>query len=211
MRTAALTLLLLCSLAFPARAQDAAAYRTLLARAQAGDTTVDYTALRKAWAASPEYAPYGSDADEHADSMRAALQRRDWARAVREADAVLAVTWLDARTHAMKAYAAEQLGDTEAAGRERGVVARIVQSVAASGKGTQQSPFVVVTVAEEYAYLGVNGFERGDQALDRCGSRACDRMEAANPATGEKRTFYFDVTLPTEHLRRALGGGGKKP
>lgn len=209
MRTAALTLLLLCSLAAPARAQET--YRTLLARAQAGDTTVNFTTLRKAWAASPEYAPYGTAADEHADSMRAALQRRDWARAVREADAVLAVTWLDARTHVMKAYAAEQLGDAATAQRERAVAARIVQSVADSGEGTEESPFVVVTVAEEYAFLGMNGLERRRQRLGRCGERPCDVVEAVNPDTGETRTFYFDVSLPTSQLRRVLDQGGKKP
>lgn len=211
MRIAALALLLVCSPTLSAGAQDAQAYRPLLGRAQAGDTTVSFTALREAWAASSEYAPYGSGADAHADSMRAAMGRRDWARAVREADAVLAVTWLDARTHVLKAYAAEQLGDTAAAERERGVAARIVQSVAASGTGTKESPFVVVTVAEEYAFLGMNGFRPAGQGMDRCGGRECDRMEAANPDTGERRTFYFDITLPTGHLRRALGGGGKKP
>ena len=210
-RTAALTLLLLCTLAIPGRAQDTAAYRALLARAQAGDTTVSFTALRHAWAASPEYAPYGSDADEHADSMRAALERSDWARAVREADAALAVNWLDAGTHVMKAYAVRQLGDAEAAYRERMVAAQIVQSVADSGEGTQQSPFVVVTVAEEYAYLRMHGFERRTQSLGRCGNHECDVVQAINPDTSETRTFYFDITLPYAHLRRAFDGGGKKP
>ena len=75
MRIAALLLLLLaCASARPAGAQPA--YRALLVRAQAGDTTVDFTALRKAWSASPEYAPCGSDADEHADNMTVALERR---------------------------------------------------------------------------------------------------------------------------------------
>ncbi|HET7461140.1 MAG TPA: DUF4919 domain-containing protein [Longimicrobium sp.] len=211
MRTAALTLLLLCSLAVSARAQDTQTYRALLARAQAGDESVDFTALRKAWAASPEYAPYGSDADEHADSMRAALERSDWARAIREADAVLAVTWLDTDAHVMKAFAAGRMGDAPAAERERMVARRIVQSVADSGAGTQQSPFVVVTVAEEYAYLRMNGFEPSVQGLDRCGDRECDRMDAVNPDTSERRTFYFDITLPAGHLRRSLGGGGSKP
>jgi hypothetical protein len=208
MRTAALTALLLCAVTTAGRAQDAASYRALLARAQAGDSTVDFTALRRAWAASPEYAPYGSGADEHRDSLRAAMGRSDWARAIREADAALAVTWLDADTHMMKAYAARQLGDSATAERERAVAVRHVSSVLDSGKGTRQSPFVVVTVAEEYAFLGMAGLRRERQAMADCGNRSCDALEVANEA-GEKRTIYFDITLPITHLERTLGGGAK--
>jgi hypothetical protein len=144
-----LIVLFLVAVAAAARGQDGAQYHELLARAQAGDTTVDFTALRRAWAASPEYAPYGSDADEHLDSVRAALQRKAWDRAVRAADAALAVNWLDAATHVLKAYAMEQMGDAAGAGREREVAARVVRSVAGSGKGTEQVPFVVVTLSAE--------------------------------------------------------------
>jgi uncharacterized protein DUF4919 len=204
MRTAALLLLLLCTAAIPTRAQED--YHALLARAQAGDSTVDFTALRKAWAASPEYAPYGSAADDHADSMRAALERRDWRRTVGEADSVLAVTWLDAATHVMKAYALEELGDSAASTREFVVAARIVRSVEDSGKGTEQTPFQVITVAEEYAWLRMHGFRPESQSLGTCGGRTCDVMEVKDTRSGEKHTFYFDVTIPTEHLRRTLGG-----
>jgi len=211
MRTAALTLLLLASAAVPARAQDAPSYHALLARAQAGDTTVSFTALRKAWAASPEYAPYGSDADETADSMRAALARRDWPRAVREADSVLAVKWLDVRTHVLKAYAAGQMGDSAAASRERWAAARIVRSVAESGEGTQESPFVVVTVAEEYAFLSIFGYDPAGQGLGQCGRHLCDVMQAVSQDTHEKRTFYFDISIPTGYLQRSVRAGSPKP
>ena len=209
MRTAALAILLLCTLAVPGRAQDAPSYRALLARAQAGDTTVSFTALRQAWAASPEYAPYGSGADKHADSLEVALGRRDWARAVREADAALAVTWLDATTHAMKAYAVEQMGDTAAAERERAVARRLVESVTESGDGTERSPYVVVTVAEEYAVLAVARLRRGSQTRGNCGQRECDVLEATDPGTGKKYVLYFDITLPFAHLGRMLQGAGK--
>src|SRR6266446_7766131 len=53
-------------------------YRKLLVRLQAKDTSIDFTALRLAYAASPDYAPYGSDADDHRDSLSAALARRDY-------------------------------------------------------------------------------------------------------------------------------------
>ena len=83
-------------------APPASAYHDLLARVKAKDTTVDVTALRLAYAASPDYAPYGSDADEHRDSMRVALGGRDYHRALRDADAALGADYLDVRTHLLR-------------------------------------------------------------------------------------------------------------
>jgi len=54
----------------------------------------------------------------------------------------------------MKAYASARMSDTVAARREGMVAARIVRSVASSGAGTKESPFAVVTVAEEYRISG---------------------------------------------------------
>src|SRR2546428_10854164 len=76
-------------------------YRTLLARLQAKDTSIDFTALRLAHAASPDYAPYGSDADDHRDSLSAALERRGDRRVIGEADAASAIDYLDIRTHGL--------------------------------------------------------------------------------------------------------------
>lgn len=181
-------------------------YRTLLARLQAKDTSIDFTALRMAYAASPEYAPYGSDADDHRDSLKAALGRHDYRRVVSEADSALAIDFLDIRTHVLKAYAAEELGDRDGAAWDRIIAARLVQSIMASGAGTIDSPYVVISVAEEYAVLGMNNYEPGMQSLGKCGTRACDILDVTHRDTQEKRTFHFDITLPMTYMSRQFEG-----
>src|SRR5687768_14913239 len=57
-------------------------YHALLTRLKARDTSINFTALRLSYAASADYAPYGSDADPHRDSVNAALRRQDYARAI---------------------------------------------------------------------------------------------------------------------------------
>ena len=189
----------------PPAPSSAEKYHALLARLRAKDTSIDFTALRLAYAASPEYAPYGSDADSHRDSLNAALKRQDFQRVILEADSALAIDYLDARTHVLRAYASEQLGDTAPAAWNRGVAALLVQSVMQSGSGTADSPYVVVSVREEYAVLGMTNYQPGRQALSKCGSRPCDILETTHRETREKRTFHFDISLPKAYMDRLFG------
>jgi len=212
-RPTALAVLLLVTLHTIARAQTpppapspAPTYHDLLARLKARDTLVDFTALRVAYAASPDYAPYGSGADDHRAALRVALGKRDYQRALQEADATLGIDYLDVRTHVVRAYVAEQLGDTAAALWDRIVAARLVRSIMQSGAGTVDSPYVVISVAEEYAVLGMNDYERGMQSLSECGTRPCDILEATQRQTHEKRTFYFDISLPKAYMDRLFQG-----
>jgi hypothetical protein len=177
-------------------------YHQLLARLKTRDTTIDFTALRLAFAASEDYAPYGSDADVHCDSLSAALEHGDFRRALNEADSALAIDYLDVRTHVLRAYAAEQLGDDAAASWHRAVATLLVRSVAQSGTGAVDSPYVVISVAEEYALLDMTGYRRTLQAVGQCGSKPCDVLEAEHQETGAKRTFHFDISLPSAFLDR---------
>ena len=177
-------------------------YRTLLTRLQTKDTTIDFTALRLASTRDSGYAPYGSAAGVHWDSLGAALHRREFHRALTEADSALAIDYLDVRTHVLRAQAAEQLGDSSSALWDRVVAALLVRSIQRSGAGTVDSPYVVISVREEYALLGMTGFQRGKQALGRCARTLCDILEAENRATGAKQMFYFDISLPKTILDR---------
>lgn len=192
------------ALAVPAGAQGD--YSTLLARAQAGDTTVDYTALRMAYAESPKYSPYGTEADDLRDSLAAALSRGDFPAAAKVADAALAIDFLDVRAHMLRAIAADRLGDAAAAARHRDVAERVVASVLSSGDGSETRSYRVITVAEEYAVLGMTGFEPRRQSLGRCVDRRCDVMLAAHRESGEERTFHFDITLLYESMSKQIRG-----
>ena len=184
---------------------QAAPYRDLLARVQAGDTTVDFTALRMARVASTEYAPYGSAAvAAHRDSIDAALERQDFGRALAEADSTLGLDYLDIRAHWLKAYASAQVGDTAAEDWHLAIAAGLLGSIRASGTGTEQAPYVVISIAEEYAVLSVNGFKHTLQVLRSCGARPCDMFRATHQKSGEQHTFYFDVSLLKAHFYRQL-------
>ena len=183
-------------------------YHSLLARLKARDTSIDFTALRLAYAASADYAPYAheSDALPYWESMNAALERQDYRRVVSQADSALNIDYLDIRTHIVRAHAAEQLGDTNAAAWDRAVADRLFESIMASGRGTRDSPYVVVSMAEEYAVLAMTGYEQGRQSLSECRSRPCDILETTHRDIQKKRTFHFDISLPKAYLNRLHQG-----
>ena len=188
----------------PTAAARDSEYHALLMRLRSKDTTIDFTMLRLALTKSSEYSPYGSDADSYRDSMRAALQRQDFRTVIGDADSALAIDYLDVRTHVLRAYAAEKLGDSTSASWDRIVAALLTRSIAQSGTGAVDSPYVVISVDEEYALLNMTGYQSGQQALGNCGPRPCDILEAQDRRTGAKRTFYFDISLPKGFLDRVL-------
>jgi hypothetical protein len=175
----------------------------MVARVRAGDSTVDYTQLRLAYARSASYRPYPWDASAHRDSAGAALERGDFVRASADADSALTYDFRDAELHFVRGYLAERLGDTATSAHHRAIGRRLVESVLASGKGdSADSPYVVVSIDEEYAVLGMLGYCSGMQLLGRCRGQPCDIQHATHAETGQERTFYFDIALPYATLGR---------
>jgi hypothetical protein len=196
----AIGLLVVARLANAQAPVDASTYAPLLARLQAHDTTLDFTRLRLAYAASAAYAP-----DPHSptdDSLRPVSARGDYARLRVLADSVLAQYPLEIRPRVLRAYAAAQLGDTATANSDRLIAARLVRSIVESGDGTEQRPYVVISVAEEYALMNMLGHQRtGTQSDGPCGTHECDIIETRD-RTGQARTLYFNIDLPQAYLTR---------
>ncbi len=188
----------------PKSAADSA-YLTQLAAVQAGDTTADLSALRRQFASTTFYSPYSTGFDEQRERMWARLDAHDAAAAAAVADSLLAANYVDLDAHVGAGVAASTLGDSLAAAHHFALARAILRSIESTGDGrTSDRPLFVLSPAEEYSYLGAVGLRRvGIQALDQCAAgRACDRLEVAPRAGGEKFDLYFDVSLPMAHLDR---------
>ncbi|HET6762355.1 MAG TPA: DUF4919 domain-containing protein [Longimicrobiaceae bacterium] len=195
-------------LAAPAAAQQTKAqadstFAALSARLQQGDTTVDFTAFRMARAHSSAYAPY--DAPNAAKHFGAYVQGRRFDALRAAADTVLQADFASIEAHVMRGYAAAQLGDARAAWLHRAIARGLVRSLEASGDGTREHPYVVISVAEEYALVNSRGLQRGEQSLGRCGAVECDVLSVID-ADGKGSLLHFDITLPSQHLRAMFQG-----
>ncbi len=80
--------------------------------------------------------------------------------AVEHAESLLAAQYLLPDAHYVASVAFGQLGATGRAAFHRYVFDGLLESVGRSGRGTKESPLVVISLAEEYAFIAAGGFER---------------------------------------------------
>lgn len=193
----------------PAAAQEVAEYPVLLARFQAGDTTVDVRALRMAYTRTEAYDPYDSADAEAQRAMWEHLRAGRPAEAARAAEALLARDWLDIAPHmaAEMAYGAQHADS--AADVHAFAVRALVGSIGGPGDGrSAEAPMHVIDVSEQYAWLNYHGLRAERQGLGPCARSRCDSF-AVRDETGEEFHVFFDVGIPYAWMQRQMEGSGR--
>lgn len=187
-----------------APAQGHAAYDSLRARLAAGDTLIDYQALRFAYAESPGYDPYGSLSGDTRERMLNAYFRQGDAAAARQAaDSLLVTTYVDIDAHMIAALTSASLGDTARSRFHASVARGLTASIEQPGTGTSpDAPYELISVAEIDALLRMRGWRLEEQTTATCGSAPCERLEVSRPSTGEKQTLYLDLSRARAYLER---------
>jgi hypothetical protein len=203
-RLLSLLALAVLAVAPPAAAQDE--YPQLLARFQAGDSTVDVTALRMAYTRTDAYDPYGSDSDA-VDAMWGHLNRERFAKAAEAAEGLLRDNWLDIAPHYVAAVAYTALENDSAAAVHAFAVRQLIASVGGPEDGrSRDAPMRVISTSEEYAYLNLYLLRRGTQSLGSCGAVRCDILEVTDE-DGKRFELYFDISIPFGWLERSMSVG----
>lgn len=202
MRAICLFLALAATLALPipAAAQiPSSEYATLLASLKAGHSDVDYTRLRLSYIDSPEYKA-AKDTSESEKAMWGALGEKDYARALKQAETVLANEYVNIDAHFVAYAADKELGATDQAEFHLTVFRSLLNSIRNSGDGkSTKSAWVVISVHEEYELLRVLGFQVIGQALLNQHGHSYDEMKVKSSQDGSEQTFYFNVDIPMKH------------
>lgn len=83
---------------------------------------------------------------------------------------------------------------------------KLLDAVVYSGKGTEESPWMVIAVGDEYElmkyYLEVQG--KKGQALVNCNGKPCDRIAFEKCRLPGVTQVYFDVSLPLSAYSRTF-------
>ncbi len=189
----------------PSPLADRSSLDPYIAQAAARDTTLDFSAFRLAYVRTPSYSPYGSLGADYRKALYQALDQEAWSHARAIADTLLTLNPVDAEAHILASYAARQLADTVSSDNHQWLAEGLVQAIQKSGDGTQSSPFVVISVDEEYVLARFLRLKpSGSQGLATCGRVACDRVSFTHVQTGRDTTLYFDVSLPLASIDRTL-------
>jgi len=195
-----------------AKLADSAYLALLRPLRDGGDTTVDMTALRRAFAATSFYSPYDMDRDDQRGQIWKRLDAHDPVAAAQIADSLLSTNYLDFATHIGAGAAALGHGDSSAAIRHFAVARAVIHSIESTGDGrSAEHPLFVIEPSEEYSYLSAVGLRRsGMQSLSKCGDRACDVLEVRARDGGQQFNLYFDVSLPMDWMTKQFSQGEKE-
>ena len=188
--------LALLALALPAvgRAQDAEArYRALVVAARAGQASVDWLAMRLAYADRPGYASTGEgDETLHDQAMRKAFRSADWAGAIAEAKAVFDIDFVDSEAHLIAAMAYRRSGDEVSADREQAIATGLLTSIETGSGTSAQTAFTVISVKEEYVLMATHGRKVVRQSLMKIDGHSYDVLETLDKA-GSPMSYWFQI------------------
>lgn len=202
MRARQLIFLLVAILALPhpAVAKDPPSeYATLLASLKAGNTNIDYTRLRLSYADSPEQ-KHAKDTSDAEKAMFAALNAKDFPKALQQAQIVLDREYVNIDAHFVAFAASSETGATDKAAFHKAIFVGLVDSIRNSGDGkSPETGWVIISVHEEYVLLRVLGFKPAGQSLMTKNGHAYDVMKANDVKDGAEQTFYFNTDIPMKH------------
>jgi hypothetical protein len=157
-------------------AKDGKEYETLVTKLKAGDTSIDFKALRIAYTKTKEYRPYGGSSEDP-EVWFAAINRHDFTVAAAGAERGLRESYIDINAHAVAALAYAGLGEATKAAFHKAVYFGLTGSILGSGDGkTPETAYVVIAADEIYVLLRGLGFLlfRSKPARYRPASLRCD-------------------------------------
>ena len=199
MRTLGLPVLLLALLVLPAASWSkdrSSEYSDLLAALKAGETKVDYGRLRLSYEDSSEHKK-AKDTSAEQKLMFSAFQAKDFAVALKQADAILDNEYINLDAHFVAYIASRELGDSAKADFHRAVFRGLIDSIQNSGDGkSPEKAWVVISVHEEYVLLRVLGYKPSQQSLVQKNGHFYDVMKVNRIEDGSDATFYFNTDIP---------------
>lgn len=170
------------------------AYDQLLAKLKAGDTGIDYKALRMSYAETKDYNPYGIDAEERSNLLKALSDKR-YKSALAIAEGILKTNYVEMNSHFASYVAYRELGDKAKSDYHKAVFSGLINSIlnGADGK-TAKTAYVVICVPEEYVVVNYLEYRRGSQALANEDGHKFDILTVTDNRNNSLK-LYFNIDI----------------
>lgn len=163
-------------------------------------STLDsYYALRDAVVSHAQFNPYSDElarlntlcADEDFQEMQVVMQ------------GMLPNCLMSPSFHIFAGLAAKGLGDEKTAELQSQVARRFLLALLETGDGSEEDPYHIVRIEDEYDVMAANGREVAGQEMLEENGRYFDVLTDT-----DGRKIWFDVTIPRTYLERTLAAGG---
>ncbi|MEI7058898.1 DUF4919 domain-containing protein [Nocardioides sp. CCNWLW239] len=145
--------------------------------------------LRRAVRGSAGFTP-----DLDLDEVDRLLAEGSYAAAAAELQRVMPGAIFSPAAHLRMATVMERTGDVRSAARERRVARAALRSIRSTGDGSEQRPWSVLRINDEYDMLRALGKTPVRQSLLRSHGRDIDRHE-----TADGDVYHFDATQLVAH------------
>jgi hypothetical protein len=137
--------------------------------------------------------------------MYGEVAARRFDEAIKIAQQILAVEYVNIDAHAVSGLAYSELKDPQGE-RHRAIALGLLGAIRGGGNGSSPATaFSVIAVREEYSYMRLNGLKPTRQSLVNRDGHAYDAMDVTD-RNGENRTIYFNVDRPfawaAAHLKK---------
>ncbi|MFZ2276638.1 MAG: DUF4919 domain-containing protein [Prosthecobacter sp.] len=164
----------------------------------------DFTALRMAYAARPDFDGFWN-LDPEREAVMAAIQSKDFPKATSLAKPWLEKFPIDAQLHYLCGHFLKKAGDIPGSMHHFHCFYGLMRSITSSGDGkSAKTAWKVISVSEEYALLNEIDAELIDQSL----VDSCDKMHV-RLSNGTETDLYFDVSLSLAATARQFAPGKK--
>jgi hypothetical protein len=176
----------------PATGQAKAnAYDEVLAKLTGGDTSIDFKALRFAFAEKVGTNPV--DMKSETDMVKA-LNDKNFKEAAKISESIQKMAYVDMNSHVIAAMAYKGLGDMKKSKFHEAVYIGLVNSILNGGDGNStKTAYEVISVAEEYVLLNALELKRGTQAVLEENGHKYDVLTVTDKATNETQKVYFNI------------------
>ena len=171
-------------------------YDGFLAKLIAGDTKIDFTALRLAYSRSKNADPYGADHDKRRQ-MSAAVIENHCDEAIKIADELLAFIYLSPDTHAAKSACYRAVGNNAKAELHKAIYLGLINSILAKGDGNSpETAYRVITIEEEYAVMRALGFTVWGEEYVHKAEHTFNVLSGTDDRNKKTAKIYFNVDIP---------------
>jgi len=158
-----------------------------------GFRAITFDQLRDAYAESTFYDPYNTDLVSLRGPFQKAFAEGDCAGAIAQGLAILEKNYVFVDAHFILGICHRRLGQTEPSQRHIVAAQGLMKAILATGDGkTPESAIVVISVAEEYTIMGMQGAKKLQQALISKNGHSYDLITVENKSGG-KEQIYFNV------------------
>ena len=177
----------------PALASEDPTYSEMVAEAQNDGLSVNYTALREAYALTTGADLEGLSLNKQVEPMIESAQAGDCDKALGISDQVLKSAFVNILAHMVRSECFDKKGELAKSAREDTIVSGLKDSIFGSGDGrSEKSAYVIVSLDEEEFVLSSLGLNGGTQALLHDGGHSYDLIQAADEK-GLKSSVYFQI------------------